>query len=127
MPSMLTDPWYDAKFYGRVGEGGEGYSWYLTSIEGAQGVQLWCPCGYGKPEYPLKGGRPHAIKVPFANPRNALELPANHGPISTHDPAGPRPRWQMSGTSLEDLTLSPSIAVGKPECWHGFITKGQVT
>lgn len=33
-------------------------------------------------------------------------------------------RWVVSGTGLDDLTLSPSIALS---CWHGFVTKGEVT
>jgi hypothetical protein len=124
MIALLIDPWFEAKFYGRVSAAGE--CWHLDGIDGAQGVQLWCPCGYGKPEYPLDGGRPHACRVPFANPRNAPMLPPDHGPQRTGDPTGPRPRWQMAGTGLGDLTCAPSIAVGSPECWHGFIVNGEV-
>lgn len=124
MTALLTDPWFDAKFYGRVSAKGE--MWHLDGIEGAQGVQLWCPCGFGKPEYPLTGGRPHGLLVPFANPRNAPLLPDNHGPLRTGDPNAPRPRWAMTGTGLADLSCSPSVAVGSPECWHGFLTNGEV-
>lgn len=38
----------------------------------------------------------------------------------------PKPRWQVAGTSFEDLTISPSINVG-PEHWHGWIRNGEVT
>jgi hypothetical protein len=44
----------------------------------------------------------------------------------------PRPRWQASGTSCADLTLSPSINLVDDEgktvaCgWHGFIENGGV-
>ncbi len=121
--ARLTDEWFDASFYGEASALGHRY---LPSIEGAQGVQFWCPCGYGKAEFPLEGGRPHAVMVPFSNPRNAPELPADHGPHSRSDP-NHHPRWTMAGTSLEDLTTTPSVAVGTPECWHGYITNGEVS
>lgn len=121
----LSDEWFEAKFYGEADAKGLRY---LPSIEGAQGVLFWCPCGYGKPDFPLEGGRPHAVMVPFRNPRNAAELPPDHGPTSAANPSGPRPRWLMAGTGISDLDLSPSVAVGKdPECWHGYIRNGEVT
>lgn len=124
----LTDEWFDAKFYGEADAKGHRY---LPSIEGAQGLFLWCPCGYGKAEFPLEGGRPHGVMVPFSNPRNAPELPPDHGPQSARDPNAPRPRWAMTGTSLEDLSTQPSVQVGSAAdgtaCWHGYITSGEVT
>lgn len=37
-------------------------------------------------------------------------------------------RWSVSGTSLADMTLSPSINLTGPGCgWHGFVTGGEVT
>ena len=103
--------------------------WMATSVVAgvlgggsAQGVMLWCPCGFNKPEYPLAGGRPHAVIVPF----NGLPLPADFGPQNSSNPAGPRPRWSASGTDLNDLTVNPSVAVGTPECWHGWIKNGEV-
>lgn len=121
----LTDPWFEAHFYGEITE--TSYH-FLDSIEGAQGLWLWCPCGFGRLEFPLEGPRPHGVCVPFQNPRNALPCPPNHGPFSKK--TGSHPRWTMSGSSLEDLTLSPSIDVGggrgDTSCWHGFITGGEV-
>lgn len=139
MIAKLTDPWFDAEFYGKADVRG-GYTLQGGEVEGAQGLFLWCPCGFGKPEYPLNGGKPHGVIVPFANPRNAPQLPPNHGPHSARtgcsvamagrsdtctDPSH-HPRWHMEGTGLHDLTTTPSIAVGNPECWHGFITNGLV-
>ena len=118
----LTDPWFEAQFYGRASAGG--FTDQGEQIEGSQGLWLWCPCGYGHPRYPLDGGRPHAIMVPFANPRNAPQVPPEHGPESRT--GGPRPRWTMAGTGLHDLTLSPSVDVGQPSCWHGFVLNGEV-
>jgi hypothetical protein len=106
----LTDPWFEAEFYGNVTGGS--FCCQGASIEGAQGIFLFCPC---------RGG--HALIIPFANPRNAPPVPPEHGPSDrggTH-----RPRWQMTGTGLADLTLSPSVDVGD-SCWHGFITGGEV-
>lgn len=119
----LTDPWFGAEFYGEVGADGHRG---LPSIEGAQGLFLWCPCGYGKAQYPLGGERPHGVMVPFSNPRNAPALPPDHGPCSSQDP-NHHPRWSMTGTGLDDLSTQPSVAVGKPQCWHGYITNGEVT
>lgn len=31
----------------------------------------------------------------------------------------------MSGNSLEDLTVTPSVDVGNDSCWH--ITNGEIT
>jgi hypothetical protein len=131
--ARLTDPWFEAEFYGNADS--ESYRLQGATIEGAQGLFLWCPCGYGKVDvkgkerYPLdlslNKGRPHGVLVPFANPRNAPTLPPEHGPHSRGDKSV-HPRWHMEGSSLEDLTLTPSIAVGDPECWHGFITSGEV-
>lgn len=36
----------------------------------------------------------------------------------------PTPRWSVSGTGIEDLTLAPSINVRG--CWHGFVRGGEV-
>jgi hypothetical protein len=40
----------------------------------------------------------------------------------------PLPRWKATGSSFDDLTLSPSIDLtrGQPDEWHGFITNGEV-
>jgi hypothetical protein len=46
--------------------------------------------------------------------------------------ATPTPRWRATGTSLDDLTLSPSINLDVPQAraaggclWHGFVTNGE--
>lgn len=127
MSVKLTDPWFEAGFYTAVTATG-----FRHELEGgapvpfdqAQGLMLWCPCGYRDPRYQGDGGRPHAILVPFANGPGG-PVPADHGPIGR---GNTRPRWTIvAGSSLEDLSLTPSIAVDSPECWHGYITAGQVT
>lgn len=135
MNARLIDPWFEAEFYGRLTPTSSFWRQGGT-IEGAQGLFLWCPCGYGvldehgQEKYPLdvslNKGRPHGVIVPFANPRNAPPCPADHGPVSSDGKT--HPRWTMTGSGLQDLTLTPSIAVGgAPECWHGYITNGVVT
>lgn len=46
------------------------------------------------------------------------------------DDAVPGPgRWTPSGTGFEDLSLTPSIncnTASRTDCWHGFITNGEV-
>jgi hypothetical protein len=134
----LIDPWFQAKFYGDVTATG----WRHVHEDGAsmtfaesQGLFLWCPCGFGlldkagKELYPLdlslQLGRPHGVLVPFANPPSGVPLPTDHGPVGRDTKT--HPRWTVSGTGLHDLTITPSIAVGEnPECWHGFITAGEV-
>jgi len=136
LPARLTDPWFEAEFYGRVYEdvpcidpecgtvapmphNHSGFYRQGAIIEGAQGLWLWCPCKY-------PGENCHGLIVPFANPRSCPGLPPNHGPVSTD---GHHPRWNMSGNGLDDLTLAPSVLVGTPgvsECWHGHIINGEV-
>jgi hypothetical protein len=109
----LSDPAFEATFIGHIGV--DGKSWrHLSSIDGAQGLLLMeCPCGGG-----------HALEVPFANPRNAPPCPPDFGPLSRDGKT--HPRWTMTGTSLDDLSLMPSIDVGTVSCWHGYITAGEV-
>jgi Family of unknown function (DUF6527) len=129
LPAPLGHEWFDAKLIGHVSaelsyrfshEDGT-----LLNLPEAQGLTLWCPCGFGKPEFPTDGGRPHLCMIVFANPPRGVLPPATFGPVS-RDPKKPRPRWHFSGTGISDMTLSPSVAVGDPECWHGYIQNGIV-
>lgn len=140
LPARLTDPWFEARFYGEA-NADRGFllaheDGSLFAFSESQGLFLWCPCGYGaldkdgKERFPLdlslNLGRPHGVMVPFANPPCGIHLPANHGPVS-RDKAT-HPRWTVGGSGLHDLTITPSIAVGdNPQCWHGFIRNGEVT
>lgn len=64
----------------------------------------------------------------------------NNGKIGTHsvlcwfrgrvpDDRHPGPgRWDVTGTSIDDLSLSPSIQLLGGGCsWHGFVTNGDAT
>lgn len=118
--AKLTEPWFEARFLRTNADGGHHF---LDDLDGADGLFLWCPCGYNKLEFPLDGPRPHGIIVSFKNPINAAEAPLNGGSQSRD---GSPSRWIVEGTGLTDLTLRPSIDVGAPSCWHGFITSGEV-
>lgn len=55
----------------------------------------------------------------FRNPQGADAIPAEWYPRIA--------RWEMTGTSLDDLTLRPSILFSPPGCaWHGYITNGEL-
>ena len=120
MSARLTDPWFEATFLTETTAKGHRE---CDTLEDADGVQFWCPCGFGKPDYPIDGARPHGVIVSFGNPRRVPVPPPDAGSQSRN--GGPS-RWTVSGTGLHDLTLSPSVAVGTPECWHGWITNGEV-
>lgn len=63
----------------------------------------------------------------------------NNGPVGTHRvvcwardrgtpaEAAPKARWAMSGSCLDDLTLSPSVNLPGGCAWHGFVKNGKVT
>lgn len=121
MTAALTDPWFEARFVSKTSK--TGYHIHGDQLDGADGLLFWCPCGFGKPEYPLEGGRPHACLVSFANPLNSLQVTEDAG---SHDRSRNPSRWTVSGTGLADLTLSPSIDNGTPSCWHGWIQGGSV-
>ncbi len=37
----------------------------------------------------------------------------------------PTPRWGASGSSFDDLTITPSVNVSG--CWHGWVRNGEVS
>ena len=84
----------------------------VATLAEAQGVIFDCPkC------------RTHSIMVGFRD----RGVPAHLG---TRDSQGKQTLWQVSGgTGLHDLTLTPSIdcTPSNPNCWHGFITGGEIT
>lgn len=103
----------DAKFLGERSDQGMKI---LDSVEGAQGVMFQCPlCAEGKERAPDGGFMgAHVVVIWFANPRGVE--PSPYGDKG----------WQMTGTGLDDLTLSPSILLrGGDSCgWHGWVQNG---
>ena len=78
----------------------------LPTMQGADGVEFYCP----------KGGD-RACRILCWNKSVPLSIDPTPG------------RWNMAGTSLEDLTLSSSVDVSGGPCgcgWHGFIQNGEV-
>jgi len=95
-------------------------------VEGAQGVMFQCPrCAQGKEIAEEEGRRfvrgAHYIRIFFSNPRGTEVAPPE---------VDNNPRWEMSGTGIDDLTLQPSINLDLPEngpnsCkWHGWVKNG---
>lgn len=68
------------------------------------GVMFDCPCGCDSKCY-----------VQFSNPLDG-------GPL--FDAA--QPKWQRTGETLEDLTLTPSIHRSRGCGWHGCVTAGEI-
>jgi|ERR1700682_4044910 len=86
------------------------------SFAEAQGIMFQCPKCFAANNGPIGT---HYVMVWFSNV--AVPAPAE---------CFPRPRWKLeSGTSLADLTLSPSILLPGPGgCeWHGFVRGGDAS
>jgi hypothetical protein len=75
---------------------------HVSALADAQGVWFCCPrCGN------------HQVMVWFRD-------------RGVPEEAAPRARWQVDGTSLENLTLSPSINILSGCKWHGWVRGGEV-
>lgn len=114
MIALLSDAWFEARFIKDSTAQGHRRQ---GALEGADGIFLWCPCAYPDDQ------RAHGLIISFANPQGAPPAPNDAGSC---DRDGVPKRWTMTGTGLKDLTLSPSVDVGNPSCWHGFIVNGEV-
>lgn len=108
----------EASFVTAGAEGGIGQ---LPDAQGAQGVMFKCPlCAQGaerNQDGHLVGV--HMVLVWFVNPEGAPPAPPDRRPL---------PRWTRTGTTLDDLTLSPSISLDVPGAtgcrWHGYVFAG---
>lgn len=78
----------------------------VDTLAEASGLMLDCPV--------CKGAKGHSVLAYFRDRGVPVDVKPGPG------------RWVVSGTSLADLTLSPSVDCGAG-CWHGFITNGDVT
>ena len=91
-----------------IGSGGEGvYDKDGNPVPERHGVGIVfdCPCG----------GDCHAMYIPFTNPLDG-------GP-----PRDAKTTWNRTGTTFDDLSLTPSIQRLDNCKWHGYITNGQAT
>lgn len=84
--------------------------WDDREWEGRSGVGLWFDC----PTCPA--GVRIRLHIWFANP------------VDGGAPKAPDPQhgWVRSGTSLDALSITPSVDCSQCGHWHGFITNGQV-
>jgi len=82
----------------------------VESYRDAQGIYFLCPFCFQR-----KGSAEgvHSVLVWFAG----RDVP---------DDETPAPRWRVSGSGYDDLTITPSIDLGPGE-WHGFVTRGEVS
>lgn len=74
-------------------------------------VKFICPKGHA-------AGHPHSVYIAFEG-----------SPVPEHlfkNKDGQTVRWKASGSSLDDLTLTPSILEEDNGCeWHGYVTRGE--
>lgn len=76
----------------------------------AQGLMMLCPGCYAKNSGPVGT---HSILLLFKD----------RGVPETEEPLPGR--WIPSGLDLAHLTVRASVLI--PDCWHGFITDGEVS
>lgn len=96
--------------------GGTEYNHMVESLTEAQGIEFLCPACFAKNSGSIGT---HGIHVTFRN-RGALDAQGSHG--RTGSPS----RWDVTGSSHADLTLTPSIDT-TPSCtWHGHVTNGEI-
>jgi hypothetical protein len=87
---------------------------YIDDFRQAQGILFLCPTCFV-----TKGSKIgcHMVEVTF-NGRGVEDCEGSH------NIAGNPVRWNVSGDSYENLTLSPSIMGCN---WHGHVANGKVT
>ncbi len=82
----------------------------VDTFDDAQGVFFLCPKCYA-----ANGGSVGTHAVICWSPKAPATIPP--GPA----------RWTMTGTGLDDLSLSPSVQLTSGCMWHGFVTDGKAT
>lgn len=89
------------------------YLHHENSLATAQGIMFLCPICFIKNNGPIGT---HKIEVTFSD-RGAQDNQGSHN--TQRQPS----RWVVHGSGYADMTLHPSI---NAECWHGFVTAGEV-
>lgn len=85
-----------------------------ATLAEADGVRFLCPKCYQGPQFP------HPVFIGF----EGRATPGTYG----HNSKGEPVLWQLvSGSSLDDLVLSPSIQIEGGCNWHGFVGSSGVT
>lgn len=89
----------------------------VDALSEAHGVRFICPKSFA-----THGGKvgAHSVQVYFVG-----------SPVPDHlglNKDGQPVRWNVAGTSLDDLSLSPSIQEQDSICgWHGFVGNGGIS
>jgi hypothetical protein len=90
---------------------------HVERMAEAHGVSFLCPKSFAQNNGPIGT---HNVLIWFSGSPVPPEIGRNKD--------GQTVRWDSSGTSLDDLTLRPSILEqAGPCCWHGFVTNGDAT
>lgn len=95
------------------------YSIRVATLTEAQGIRFLCPVCFQENGGPVGT---HGVEVAF----DGRGVEPQQG---SRNHAGAPSRWGVSGTDFDDLTLTPSIDIGRGDgCrWHGFVQSGVVT
>lgn len=86
----------------------------VTAMAEADSVMFLCPACFEQNGGPVGT---HRIRIDFVG-RGTPDEHCIHG--SDNQPV----RWNAAGSSLDDLSLTPSIQILGGCNWHGFVTNG---
>jgi hypothetical protein len=93
------------------------YTHRVEALAEAQGIEFLCPVCFAKNRGAVGT---HWCEVSF---EGRGVKPAQ----GSHTDKGLPSRWTVSGTSLANLTLMPSIKLEGGCAWHGYITNGGIS
>jgi hypothetical protein len=89
--------------------------WFSRAGDVRHGISFECPCCVGTD----KGTR-LAVAI-HVDGTNFDPDPSNAQQFATGEHV-----WNVTGSSFEDLSLTPSVDASKHGHWHGFITAGEI-
>lgn len=83
----------------------------VSSLQEAHGIRFLCPKSFAANNGPVGT---HSVQVYFAGSPVPPDIGVNK--------EGKTVRWNASGTTIDDLSLSPSIQEQDDVCkWHGWV------
>jgi hypothetical protein len=86
----------------------------VNTLAEADSVMFLCPACFAKNSGPIGT---HGIRVDF----EGRSVPDEY---CIRNSEGNPVRWNATGTSIGDLSLTPSILLLHDCAWHGFVTNG---